>query len=165
MPLWKTTDLVGSKPRNTIAKPRFANNSTVFGVSKAEAKVAGNGVSAGWVRVTLGTGFVRFSIGAPGTGYANTDTIVVSSTNPSVVNATANVLTSAAGGNIIGFTNVKNGSGYINNTSVAITTVGGLGGSVIATLGGRAGRKTVENLTSTKITGDNVADNIYFPGT
>jgi hypothetical protein len=156
MPQWKTTDVAASKPK-------YANNSTVFGVSKAEAKATGKSVSAGWVKVTIGTGYVNLKVGTPGTGYTNADTVVVSSTNPGVVNATANIV-SGVGGSIAGFSNVKYGSGYINNTSVAITTAGGTGGVVIAELGGRAGRKQFENLTATKITGENAADDTLFPG-
>jgi hypothetical protein len=124
MPLWSAND-------DPTGRPNYANNATVYGVDRAEALVKGKSAAPGWVNVVTGTGYVVFNINSGGSGYANTDTIVVDGvTTPGVVNATANVrvgygANSAATVNIVGVNATASSTvliteGYANGDAIAV---------------------------------------------
>jgi hypothetical protein len=168
---------------NTANQSRLFNNTTPdawrngnvaineatgqFGISanllsttnKAVAGSEGKRVThTGWNLRTQGTGPVTtITITAGGSGYSNTDKIIISpaSANVAAVNATATLTTNATGG----VTNVVltfGGTGFVNNAiaqfKVANSTGGNSAGTAATftfTVGGRAGRVFYECLVAT----------------
>lgn len=161
MTLWNNLD------GNTgNSKPKYANTSSVFGVSATEAaNTLGDGpklAHSGWVKQTLGTGPVtEVAINTAGSGYSNG---FVAFSGGGGTGANASVVVDA-NGNVVSVIMNSGGSGYTSaptaravgsNTSAAVLT---------ASVGGRAGRRHYETLVATgSITGDDVNDNTYFPG-
>jgi len=128
----------------------IVSKQTVGQVGLTAAETASvNGTHAGWNLRKVGTGsVVSFTIGAGGTGYANTDTINVAVTGTGAVNATATLTTNATGG-ITAVTITNAGSGYTTTApTLVITTAGGTGATITARAGGRAGRVTNETLVA-----------------
>jgi hypothetical protein len=114
----------------------------------------------GWYLIKNGMGGIRTFTGLPvGSGYSNLDIVHVTATG--ATNATANVSTNSTGG-VVGLS--LNGVGQFSNVSsltvaIANTTGGAANGTgflgVSVTLGGRAGRRSVECLTvSPSMTGN-----------
>lgn len=161
MSLWGKTDHASG-----YQKPKYANTSSVFGVSATEAaNTTGDGkkvAHSGWVKQTIGTGPVTaLTISNAGGGYSN-GYLAFSGGSGSGANGYIRV---NALGNVTSVVLSTKGSGYTSAPSVALPA-GGTGGSVTATVGGRAGRRSYETLVAMgSITGDDTADNTYFPGT
>lgn len=108
MPIWTAND-------DPTGRPKYANNSNVYGVDRTEARVKNVGIASGWVAITPGTGYVTMSLVSGGSGYANTDVVKVDGgATPGVVNATANV--------IVGFS--ANSAGTVNIVGVNATATG-----------------------------------------
>lgn len=138
-----------------------------FGVSAAEAaNTAGEGkrvAHAGWNLRTRGTGpLTAITVAAAGRTYANSDTFSVAA-GTGGTNATGNVVTNATG-NVVSFSVSSWGANF--NTAaptVTITTSTGVGASLTATAGGRAGRTSYETLVAMgSITGD-ASDDTLLP--
>ena len=148
-------------------KPKYANTSSVFGVSVTEAaNTSGDGnkvAHSGWIQQKLGTGPVAtITIANGGTGYSN-GFLTLTGGGGSGANASFTV---NANGVINAVTINAAGSDY---TSVPTVTAAGANTNVAsftATTSGRSGRRQYETLVATgSITGDNTDDNTYFPGT
>ena len=179
MSLWGNLDGVtgNSKPKYANTSPTSSKSTingsaantvqyygNVWGVSKTEmAAAAANShpQHAGWVSQKIGTGPVKsLNITAAGSGYSNG---YLTFTNGGGTGANASVSVNATGA-IVSVTLNNGGSGY--TSAPTITLSGGANGSVTTTVGGRAGRISYETLVAMgSITGDNAADNTYFPGT
>lgn len=159
---------------NNVTTGAFQNNGVnmkiavgQFGVSAAEAaNTTGEGkrvAHAGWNLRTRGTGpLTSITVAAAGRTYANTDTFSIAA-GTGGTNATGNVVTNAAG-NVVSFSVSSWGANF--NTAaptVTITTAAGVGASLTATAGGRAGRTTYETLVAMgSITGD-ASDDTLLP--
>lgn len=147
------------------SKPKYANTSSVYGVSATEAaNTLGDGgkvAHAGWVQQTLGTGPVTgVTINVGGKFYSN-GFISFTGGDGSGANASYTVNTVGA---IVSVTLNSGGSGY---TSAPVANVGGTNTlvSLTASVGGRAGRRSYETLVAGgSITGDDPNDDTYFPG-
>jgi len=159
---------------NNVTTGAFQNNGVnmkqavgQFGVSAAEAaNTAGEGkrvAHAGWNLRTRGTGpLTAITVAAAGRTYANSDTFSVAA-GTGGTNATGNVVTNATG-NVVSFSVSSWGANF--NTAaptVTITTSTGVGASLTATAGGRAGRTSYETLVAMgSITGD-ASDDTLLP--
>ena len=193
MALWgkndSAADSVKSAPAQVNRTPNSANRTTLFGntttgawqnngvamkqavgqfgVSAAEAaNTAGEGkkvAHAGWNLRTRGTGpLTAITVAAAGRTYANSDTFSVAA-GTGGTNATGNVVTNATG-NVVSFS-VSNWGANFNSAAptVTITTAAGVGASLTATAGGRAGRTQYETLVAMgSITGD-ASDDTLLP--
>ena len=138
MALWSNTD-------NANGRPTFANNSTVVGMSVAEAQANTGVAHPGWVKVTVGTGGVAsVTIGAAGTGYANGDAVIAANTNGSGFDGS---VTTDGNGAITAVT-VSSAGSYTAAPTLTITTSGGANATLTAVLGGRAGRVFKETLVA-----------------
>lgn len=175
MPKWTSVDSAAGAPKDIVIQTgnpinstpfyanavyanatlgAFVNNAVVgiYGVSVSEAQSVGKGVSPGWVKKTSYTGpVVSLTVANAGASYTNAHLVKVSG---GIANG-AGTLTTNASGAIISVTLTDGGRGFINasNTTVTITnatggTAAGTGGIVTATLGGKAGRVSYENLVS-----------------
>lgn len=162
MTLWGNTDNASGNN-----KPKYANTSSVFGVSVTEAaNTSGDGnkvAHSGWVEQTLGTGpLATITIADGGTGYSN-GFLTLTGGSGSGANASFTV---NANGVINAVTINATGSGYVSVPTVTAAGSNTNVASFTATTGGRSGRRQYETLVATgSITGDNTADNTYFPGT
>lgn len=150
MPLWTKDDSAGGAPKYKINSNSTANGSSLFGtqvVGLGDGEYNGKKNHTGWTRVQRGTGPVStITIGAAGTGYANTDTVKVSG---GTTNAAATIVTNGAGA-IQTVTITNNGAGFVNNSTatVTITTSAGTGATLTPVLGGRANRVQTETLVA-----------------
>lgn len=148
-------------------KPKYANTSSVFGVSATEAaNTSGDGskiAHSGWVQQTLGTGSIEtISITSGGEGYSN-GFLAITGGGGSGANASATV---DANGVIIAVTLHNAGSGFTSVPTAKAVGANTSAATLVATVGGRAGRRFYETLVAGgAITGDDTADNTYFPGT
>lgn len=182
MPLWGNRDLASGNQ-----KPVFANtspttsSSTINGAAANTAKYYGNvwGVSAteeantqgdgprnthaGWVSQKIGTGPVTgLNISVNGAGYS-AGFLSITGGGGSGANASFTVNGS---GNVTSVTLNSGGSGYTSAPTVIVPGSNTAIATIIATVGGRAGRRQYETLVAMgSITDDNAADNTYFPGT
>jgi hypothetical protein len=147
--------------------PNAFQNGAVYGLYGISATKAANAqthgvqnIVPGWYLVKNGMGGIRTFTGLPvGSGYSNLDIVHVTATG--ATNASANVSTNSTGG-VVGLT--LNGPGQFSNVSsltvaIANTTGGAANGTgflgVSVTLGGRAGRRSLECLTvSPSMTGN-----------
>ena len=148
---------------NNVTLGDFDNNGVAmnvavgqFGVDVSEAAnttTEGTKVAhAGWNLRTAGAGpLTGVVVAAAGAGYANSDTYVIAGST----NATGNLVTNATG-NVVSFTTTSGGGVFTSATpTVTITTAAGVGASLTATAGGRAGRVSYETLVAMgSITGD-----------
>jgi hypothetical protein len=116
MPIWTAND-------DPAGRPKYANTSDVYGVDATEARVVGAGVAPGWVKVTIGTGFVNaLTVSAGGTGYTNADAVVIDGGAAAAsVNATANVVV-GIGANLAGTVAVTSSGANIVGTGTAFNT-------------------------------------------
>lgn len=146
-------------------KPKYANTSSVMGVSATEAaNTQGDGqkiTHAGWVQQTLGTGPVAsIAILAANTAASGNGFITFSGGGGSGANASFTV---DANNLVNSVTLLNGGSGY---TSVPTASIANSTTTFTVTTGGRSGRRFYETLVAGgSITGDNSADDTYFPGT
>lgn len=163
MPLWGNIDYASGNN-----KPNYSNTATTFGVSVTEvANTSGDGrkvAHAGWNKLTAGTGPVAsITIATAGDGYANGEFLTFTGGGGTGANGSVTV---NANGAIVGVTIVNSGSGFVSAPTIGVTSANGANASITATVGGRAGRRHYETLVATgTISGDNTADNTYFPGT
>lgn len=178
MPLWGKLD----GPTGN-SKPKYANVSSTFGVSVTEksntqAIAAGNiPPHSGWVKQTLGTGgLATITISSGGTGINASGFLTISGGGGSNANASytransQNTLQSYSTNpawNVISSIVINNpGTGYTSAPTITYVGANTTRPTFTATVGGRAGRKFYETLVATgSITGDDTADNTYFPGT
>jgi len=178
MPLWGNLD----GPTGN-SKPKYANVSSTLGVSvteksNAQAIAAGNiPPHSGWVKQTLGTGGVAtITISAGGTGINSAGFLTISGGGGTGANASyttansQNTLQSFSTNpawNVVATVVLNSpGSGYTSAPTVTYVGANTTRPTFTATVGGRAGRKFYETLVATgSITGDDTADNTYFPGT
>ena len=111
MSLWTAND-------DPTGRPKYANNSTVYGVDVNEAVARGRGVSPGWVKVTIGTGGITaLTITDGGSGYTNSDVVTIDGKSaPATTNATYGVVTSVSA-----------------NLAGTVSTISGVNGNVIGT--------------------------------
>ena len=162
MPLWGNLDNATGNQ-----KPVFANTSSTYGVSVTEAAntlVDGPKVAhSGWVSQSVGTGPVtEFTIVDAGEGYSN-GFLRITNGGGSGANASFTV---NEDGNVTTIIINSDGSGYTSAPTVVVPGANTIAAVVTATVGGRAGRRFYETLVSTgSITGDDTADNTFFPGT
>jgi hypothetical protein len=162
MPLWGNND--NATGNN---KPKYANTTSTYGVSVTEASnTSGDGqkiAHAGWNKQTLGTGsVVSIDITDAGEGYSNG---FLSITGGGGTGANASFVVNDDG-NVTSVVVNSGGSGYTSAPTVNATGSNTAAATLTATVGGRAGRVHYETLVATgSITGDNTADNTYFPGT
>lgn len=159
---------------NNVTTGAFQNNGVnskkavgQFGVSAAEcANTQSEGkrvTHAGWNLRTRGTGPLgTITVAAAGRTYANSDTFSVAA-GTGGTNATGNLVTNATG-NVVSYSITNGGANFNSATpTVTITTAAGVGASLTATAGGRAGRITYETLVAMgSITGD-ASDDTYLP--
>jgi hypothetical protein len=141
---------------NNTTPSAFVPNMAVgqFGISPAEIANTSSDFNkathAGWNLARIGTGPVKtLTITAGGTGYSNTDKIIVSG---GTTNAAFTLTTNSTGG-IISTVPTNTGAGFVNTTSVAVanSSGGASAGSNAAftvNLGGRAGRVSYETLVA-----------------
>ena len=147
---------VGAFKNNGVAMKEAVG---VFGLSTTEA---GNTVSggtkaahAGWNMRTAFTGpLTGVTVAAAGRLYANSDTYSIAAGTGST-NQTGNLVTNSTG-NVVSYSVTTAGANFQSATpTVTITTAAGVGASLTATAGGRAGRIQVETLVAfSSITGD-----------
>ena len=162
MSLWGKTDHASG-----YQKPKYANTSSTYGVSATEAaNTTGDGpkvAHSGWVKQTIGTGPIKgITIVNNGAGYSNG---FLKFTGGGGTGANASFTVNASG-NITAIIINSGGSGYTSAPTVVANTSNSAVASLTAVLGGRAGRRSYETLVATgSITGDDTADNTYFPGT
>lgn len=148
-------------------KPIFANVSSTYGVSVTEAAntlVDGPKIThSGWVKQSLGTGPVtELTITDAGEGYSN-GFLRITNGGGSGANASFTV---NEDGNVVSVVINSGGSGYTSAPTVVVPGSNTIVATVVATVGGRAGRRFYETLVATgSIAGDDTADNTYFPGT
>lgn len=148
-------------------KPKFANTSATLGVSVTErANTSGDGAKiahSGWVKQTLGTGPVTaITATAAGEGYSN-GFLTITGGGGTGANASFTVNDD---GNVTSIIIHSAGSGYTSAPTVKAAGSNTGIATFTASVGGRAGRRHYETLVATgSITGDNSADNTYFPGT
>lgn len=142
MPLWGKINQANNAPKyssddkGNTGVDQF--DTTVFGVDDAEISALNGATHTGWVRRVLGTGPVTaVAITAGGTGYANTDTFEIESTNGA--NAEGTIGTNGSGV-ITSVTLTSGGDGFVGTETVTITTSGGANAAITPTFGGRAGR-------------------------
>lgn len=159
---------------NNVTTGAFQNNGVnmkqavgQFGVSAAEAaNTAGEGkrvAHAGWNLRTRGTGpLTAITVAAAGRTYANSDTFSIAA-GTGGTNATGNVVTNATG-NVVSFAVTNWGANFnLAAPTVTITTAAGVGASITARAGGRAGRTQYETLVAMgSITGD-ASDDALLP--
>lgn len=162
-------------------KPKYSNTATTYGVSvteKANTLVDGPKVAhSGWVKQTVGTGpIVSIAIANAGTGINSTGFLTISGgggSNANVSYAIANsqntlqsYSTNSAWNVVSSVTIVSGGSGFTSTPTVTYVGANTIRPQFTATVGGRAGRRSYETLVATgTITGDDSADDTYFPGT
>lgn len=145
------------------SKPKYANSATTMGVSVTErANTSGDGskvAHTGWVKLNQGTGYVKeINVNAGGDGFANG---FVTFTGAATTNANASIF--SIGGVIQRIDVLNPGAGYAATPSISLPT--GANASVEVVMGGRANRRQYEVLVAHgSITGDDAADNTYFPG-
>lgn len=129
----------------------FGINSTIEHALRVAGKAHGAG--PGWNKISWGTGPVAtLALNAAGTGYSNTDSVVVQASG--AVNASANVVTNGSG--VIQTVTLNNpGKFFANNSSLTISVKAsgggasaGTGATFNVTLGGRANRKQVETMVA-----------------
>jgi hypothetical protein len=185
MPLWGNVDNASGNQ-----KPLFANtspttsNSTingttanivygnVWGVSATEAaNTSGDGrkvAHAGWVSQKIGTGYIsNITIDSPGTGYNTASTLIFTGGGGSGATGTFTVSSNASSTlNVVTSVTITNpGSGYTSAPTVRANGSNTTLATLTAIMGGRVGRTSYETLVAGgTITGDNTADNTYFPG-
>jgi hypothetical protein len=167
MPLYGTLD----GPTGN-SKPKYANVATVFGVSATEASnTLGDGpkvAHAGWVKQTIGTGgLATVTISNAGQGINANGFLIVSGANTveaniayyvsSNTNSALNVITSVV---------IQNpGAGYTSAPTITFAGTNTVLPTFASTVGGRAGRVFYETLVAGgSISGDDTADDTYFPG-
>lgn len=132
----------------------------VFGVSNTHLANTGGEYKkinhTGWnLRIAGSGGVESVAVAGGGTGYANSDLIVVSG-GGGTTNAAGTLVTNSTGG-ITSVTITTKGAGFVTTPSVAVTnsTAGattGSGATFTSTLGGRAGRVQYETLVAGGIT-------------
>lgn len=175
MTLWNNLDGVTGN-----SKPKYANTSTVYGVSATEAaNTQGDGKKlshSGWVKQTIGTGGISaVAISNPGAGVNASGYLTISGgggTGANISYAIANSqnllqsFSSNSAWNVVATLVVNNpGSGYTSAPTVTYAGANSTRPTFTATLGGRAGRRFYETLVATgSITGDDTNDDTYFPG-
>lgn len=162
-------------------KPIFSNTSTTFGVSVTEAAntlVDGPKVAhSGWVKQTVGTGPVAtVTITSGGTGINASGFLSISGgggANANISYAIANSqntlqsFSSNPAWNVVNSVTITNpGDGFTSAPTVVYNGANTTRPTFSVTVGGRAGRRSYETLVATgSITGDDTADNTFFPGT
>jgi hypothetical protein len=136
----------------------YANTSNPTELWAPDAtQASGKGYHPGWVYVTRGMGPVTaVGIAAGGTGYANTDKWALATGN---TQANGTISTNSTGG-IVNTTITNAGAGFFTqNAALTITTSGGSGATLRATIGGRCGRISREVLvTAGQVSTANSAD-------
>lgn len=162
-------------------KPIFSNTSTTFGVSVTEAAntlVDGPKVAhSGWVKQTVGTGPVAtVTITSGGTGINASGFLSISGgggANANISYAIANSqntlqsFSTNSAWNVVNSVTITNpGDGFTSVPTVVYNGANTTRPTFSVTVGGRAGRRSYETLVATgSITGDDTADNTFFPGT
>lgn len=178
MPLWGNLD--NATGNN---KPKYANVASTMGVSvteksNAQAIAAGNiPPHSGWVKQTLGTGGITsITITSGGTGINAAGYLTISGGGGTGANAsytTANsqntmqsFSTNPAWNVVASIVLNSPGTGYTSAPTITYVGANTTRPALTAVMGGRTGRKFYETLVATgTITGDDTADNTYFPGT
>lgn len=183
MSLWGNTDASGTAPKSSPAMgtgvagagtSTLYGNTTygvqatnqvvgVFGVSTPEmANTQGEGKkvqSAGWNLRRAGTGPVTtLTISTAGINYTN-GFLTFTATNGGSANASY-TCNSATGG-INSVTLINGGAGY--TIAPTITGTNGTGCSIVATVGGRAGRVHYECLVAQGSQNDGTSDDAILP--
>lgn len=162
------------------SKPKYANTSSVMGVSATEAaNTLGDGgkvAHAGWVQQTIGTGGIAsITIADAGSGINASGFLTVSGgggTGANVAYAIANSqntlqsYSTNSAWNVISSLVVIGGSGFTSAPTVSYAGANTTAPSFTVTMGGRVGRRSYETLVAMgSITGDDSGDDTYFPGT
>lgn len=153
MAQWKNRDQYSDAPTFVVdaasggsGQAQFGN--TVFLVDGDEQAATDGIPTTGWVRRTVGYGYVSsLTLVDGGTGYANADVITIVAHEGA--NGEANVVTDGSGV-ITSVTLGVPGGKYNLAPNVVITTSGGSGANVVPVIGGRAGRVHFEVLATLK---------------
>lgn len=156
MTLFGNRDQYSDAPKNAVndkantGQEQYGN--TVFGVDDVEVTVNGDVAHSGWVQRIVGYGpLTEIEIVTAGSGYANSDTVLIEATDPdNGVNAAANVVTDGNGA-ITSVVVSEYGQGFTGSESLAITTSGGSSANLVPTFGGRSGRVHYETLVAGSI--------------
>ena len=163
-----TTALNANTLFDNVTVGVFKNNNVAMnkavGVFGIDATEAGNTVSggtraqhAGWNLRTAGVGqLTGITIAVAGRGYTNADTYSITAGSNGVgVNQTGNLVTNSTG-NVVSYGVTTAGANFQSATpTVTITTAAGVGATITATAGGRAGRVQLETLVALgSLTGD-----------
>lgn len=150
MPLWGKINQANNAPKyssddkGNTGVDQF--DVTVFGLDSTEQPALDGSVHTGWVRRVAGTGPLEsIEIVEGGTGYANTDTFLIESSEGA--NATGTIGTDGSGV-ITSVTITNNGTGLTGSETLEITTSGGSDANLSPSFGGRAGRLTNEVLVA-----------------
>lgn len=162
-------------------KPKYSNTATTFGVSVTEAAntlVDGNKVAhSGWVLQSIGTGpIATVTITSGGTGINAAGFLSISGgdgANANISYAIANsqntlqsFSTNPAWNVVASVTLNSPGDGFTSAPTVVYNGANTTRPTFTVTVGGRAGRRFYETLVATgSITGDDSADDTFFPGT
>lgn len=176
MPLYGTLD--NATGNN---KPKYANTSSVFGVSATEeANTLGDGsrvAHAGWVQQTIGTGpLAGIAISNVGSGINSAGFLSITGGGGSGANASyaiansQNTLQSFSTNpawNVVASVTINDpGSGFTSAPTITYLGANTIRPLFVSTVGGRAGRRSYETLVASgSITGDDTADDTFFPGT
>jgi hypothetical protein len=178
MPLWGNLDNASGNN-----KPKYANVASTMGVSvteksNAQAIAAGNiPPHSGWVKQTIGTGGITsITITSGGTGINASGFLTISGGGGTGANASyttansQNTMQSFSTNptlNVLATVVINNpGTGYTSAPTITYVGANTTRPALTAVMGGRTGRKFYETLVATgTITGDDTADNTYFPGT
>jgi hypothetical protein len=162
-------------------KPVYSNTATTYGVSVTEAAntdVDGPKVAhSGWVLQTVGTGPIAgITIANSGASINASGFLIVSGgggANANVSYAIANsqntlqsFSTNPAWNVVASVTINSTGDGFTSAPTITYNGANSIRPQFVATVGGRAGRRSYETLVATgSITGDDTADDTFFPGT
>ena len=163
------------------SKPKYSNTSSTYGVSVTEAAntlVDGPKVAhSGWVAQSIGTGpIATVTITSGGTGINAAGFLSISGSggaNANISYAIANsqntlqsYSTNSAWNVVASVTIASPGDSFTSAPTVVYNGANTTRPTFAVTVGGRAGRRFYETLVATgSITGDDTADDTYFPGT
>jgi len=163
------------------SKPKYANTSSVYGVSATEAaNTLGDGpkvAHAGWVLQTVGTGpLASITITNPGSGINAAGFLTISGGGGTGANASYAIANSQntlqsfstnSAWNVVASVVINSpGSGFTSAPTITYTGANTTRPLFTATVGGRAGRRHYETLVAMgSVTGDDTNDDTFFPGT
>ena len=158
--------LIKQKANTANRTNMYANNlgasTGIFAADSTEVRVRDGIASPGWQLRKVGKGQIRgITVTAPGTGYSNTGVVTVVATEGA--NAVGSVVTNGAGA--IQSVNITTTGGYFVSKTPTVVISGmantATGATLLASVGGKAGRVQIETLVAmSNITGDGADDTV-----